>query len=457
MAEMRNNYDKKVNHLMQQILDKDDEIAKLRSELRENMLYHRSTLHKSPDDVNFTDQTVLYKHNRSLTPSGLPFMHSHSNSLNIHPNPITDSISGSLRSSLIFNNLKPTLPDNYEALENASRIECRQCYSLLNPNDFYNHIRKDGTCAITENNNCQSPLINRKQSPVCTRSSTLLNQEPPAHIQRTMQHSHSANKQDFAYGNIITPCEYSHLEGRKCSVTNNSFQKLSGTSISTCIDDGQGLPSGNRHKKTPSVPQSLQNSLSLHNKSINDRLDNTESLLKKINKKFDNIFKDGPKINIDISRAKKYIANTTRDMEGGKGKSKEKYNGKMKNLIKKIMMGRSDHNDGTDNSSSCKSQERTNENTTFRLKEETKDNRKNSIRSRYDKIEEESSYANSGSLNSSVNTDSVKMPKGKRTMTINKEITFYGRSDVKENCDLPKSCKLESVGRDITQKSQTFA
>ena len=148
MRELRNNYDKKINSLVQQILDKDDEINRLRSELRENTLYQRSSINKSPEDVNMADHILFHGHHRSLTPSGSPFIHSHSNSSHIHPNPITDSIGGSLRSSLIFNNLKPNQSEGNEALENASRIECKQCYSLLNPNDFYNHIRKDGSCAI---------------------------------------------------------------------------------------------------------------------------------------------------------------------------------------------------------------------------------------------------------------------------------------------------------------------
>lgn len=126
MSELRNSYEKKINSLMQQILDKDDEIMRLRSELRESTLYQRSSINKSPEDPNMADHVVFHGHHRSLTPSGSPFIHSHSNSSHFHPNPVTDSIGGSLRSSLIFNNLKPNQSETHEALENASRIECRQ-------------------------------------------------------------------------------------------------------------------------------------------------------------------------------------------------------------------------------------------------------------------------------------------------------------------------------------------
>lgn len=94
-------------------------------------------------------------------------------------------------------------------------------------------------------------------------------------------------------------------------------------------------------------------------KSITDRLDNTEALLKKINKKFDIIFKDGPKINIDIGKIKK-------GKRKGKGKGKKtlinnssthkiKYNDKVKNLIQKIIKNRTDRKENTN--SSCTSPE----------------------------------------------------------------------------------------------------
>lgn len=292
------------------------------------------------------------------------------------------------------------------------------------------------------------------RSPNRTRSSNLNNQDYNAHMQKSLQHSLSASKNDFAYGNMINSCEYSHLEGRKCSMVNNSYQKLSGASMSTCIDDTQGIIPTHRHKKTPSVPQSLQNSLKKKNKSICDRLDTTENLLKKINKKFDNIFKDGPKINVDISRVKKHKANTSRIGEKSgatTSRSKDKYNGKMKNLIKKIIMGRSDIHELTENSSSVRSQDRSNESTTFKATDDTKENPRNSVKSRYDKIDEESSYANSGSLNSSVNTDSVKMPKGRQAMTMNKEITLHRNSEC-----LKQNLVNQSLQLSIQQKENSL-
>jgi hypothetical protein len=95
--------------------------------------------------------------------------------------------------------------------------------------------------------------------------------------------------------------------------------------------------------------QSCQNSTK--KKSIGERLDTTETLLKRIDRKFDDIFKDGPKINIDFGKIKKYKQKTMRKSEK-QNPSKSRYNEKVKNLIQKIIMGRSNSKEGHGKSTS---------------------------------------------------------------------------------------------------------
>lgn len=103
----------------------------------------------------------------------------------------------------------------------------------------------------------------------------------------------------------------------------------------------------------------------------------------------------------------------------------------MKNLIQKILSGKGNLDEV---SSSCKSSE-SNPSVSHKMTSDTRENRKKSMRTRYDKIDEESSYIGSDSLNTSEFTDRIS--KDDRTMTINKEIT-YGDSDGKENSDRVK-------------------
>lgn len=122
MTNMRINYSNKINNLMQQLSDKDEEISKYKGEGRESMIFQRSSIGKSPDDTHIIEHSLSHSHNRSLTPTGSVFMHSHNNSSQINNNMILDSMGDSVRSSLAFNNLRAST-SAHSIQDGASRIE----------------------------------------------------------------------------------------------------------------------------------------------------------------------------------------------------------------------------------------------------------------------------------------------------------------------------------------------
>lgn len=125
----------------------------------------------------------------------------------------------------------------------------------------------------------------------------------------------SASKNELAYGKMISSGEYSHLDNRKCSINNNSFQKLTGASLPAPFEENKASVSNYKPKKSGSVSHRIQSTCQGKNKSISERLDTTETLLKKINRKFDDIFKDGPKINIGMGTVRKSKKSSARKSE----------------------------------------------------------------------------------------------------------------------------------------------
>lgn len=120
---MRSNYDKKINKLMQQLLEKDEEIMRLRSDVRrDSNLFQRSSIGKSSEESNLIEPHVNQS-NRSLTPIGSPFVHHNcTNSSQIHQNIMLESIGESVRSSIAFNNPKDSM-NELNLFDKASRIE----------------------------------------------------------------------------------------------------------------------------------------------------------------------------------------------------------------------------------------------------------------------------------------------------------------------------------------------
>ena len=163
------------------------------------------------------------------------------------------------------------------------------------------------------------------------------------------------------------------------------------------------MTSTNREK--PSVSLSLQNSYK--KKSIDDRLDTTEHLLNKINRKFDDIFKEGPKINIDVGKTKKTKNKATRKSEKSCTSTKAKYSEKVKNLIQKIIMSRKDMRESSDDTMGLESGDSS---APYKLTTDSKGARKNTSKTRYERIDEESSGVGSENIASSMDaTDSFKM------------------------------------------------
>lgn len=176
--------------------------------------------------------------------------------------------------------------------------------------------------------------------------------------------------------------------------------------MSTALEETAPL----QGRKYSSICQSLQNSIKKKGKSISERLDTTENLLIKINKKFDNVFTH-----------KKSKSKNKENVKEKFKENKEKFNGKMKDLIQRIIMGRNEFKNMVDSSSdqsSLQSEKST--------KEEGKDFcKKSASMCRYDRIEEESSYNGSNSFNAS-EASSSKNIKDENDMQISKEITMYG-------------------------------
>jgi hypothetical protein len=123
MTEMRAKYDKKINKLMKQLLEKDEEILRLRSDARrDSNLFQRSSIGKSTEESNLIEPSVI-QIDRSLTPNASRFVHhNYNNSSQIHQNILLESMGESVRSSLGFNNPKESV-NEINLFDKASRIE----------------------------------------------------------------------------------------------------------------------------------------------------------------------------------------------------------------------------------------------------------------------------------------------------------------------------------------------
>lgn len=182
------------------------------------------------------------------------------------------------------------------------------------------------------------------------------------------------------------------------------------------------------HHERPSISLSLQNSYK--KKSIDDRLDTTEHLLNKINRKFDDIFKDGPKINIDIGKIKKSKNKATRKSEKSCSSTKAKYSEKVKNLIQKIILSRKDMRESTEDPMGLESGHSS---ATYNLTTDSKEPGKNTSKTRYERIDEESSGVGSENVASSVEaTDTFKMTMDNDLERESKDTLKYGQSSENE-------------------------
>ena len=137
MTEMRNKYDKRINNFMQKLSDKEDEIARLRGDLRDSTIFQRSSIPRSPDVGQLIDSTIFQGHNRSLTPNSNTFMQ-HNNSIQMGS--VIDHSGGSLRSSL---NCNKNIQQNNSMIDNFNRAECRNCCNGCTTNYAYKFPNND--------------------------------------------------------------------------------------------------------------------------------------------------------------------------------------------------------------------------------------------------------------------------------------------------------------------------
>jgi hypothetical protein len=224
--------------------------------------------------------------------------------------------------------------------------------------------------------------------------------------QRARNCSYSGSKTENAYGNIGHSREFSNQTVSKTFLNSSCCQKISGASMSTTLEETAPL----QGRKYSSICQSLQNSIKKNSKSISQRLDCTENLLIKINRKFDDVF-------THKKTKSKNKENVTEKFK----ENRDKFNGKMKDLIQRIIMGRNEFKNMVESSSDQSSlqSERS-------MREEDKvKSKKSASMCRYDRIEEESSYTGTNSFNTS-EMSSTKNTKDENDMRISKEITMYG-------------------------------
>uniref|UniRef100_A0A7S3N7R9 Uncharacterized protein n=1 Tax=Euplotes harpa TaxID=151035 RepID=A0A7S3N7R9_9SPIT len=268
-------------------------------------------------------------------------------------------------------------------------------------------------------------------------------------IPQSVNNSLSAAKNEFAYGNFAKQCKY--------SLNNNTFHKLSGSNVSTTIDENNIDFRYRKPTESPTVSQSLMNSIK--KKSISDRLDTTEHLLKKINKKFNNLIKDGSKPCVDILTSKSNgerqskVCIASKELEDkwldgmcqAKNKenlekhkltpnckgNKDQYTAKMKQLINKILIGKNKIRDQSEISTSSPSAANSDSSSNVRMSEESKQY-KSSTKSRYDRIDEESSNMNSESMISSELAESSHADTFQRK-NVNKEIVLSEGSSIRLN------------------------
>lgn len=183
-------------------------------------------------------------------------------------------------------------------MENANRIEWRRWFNLLNPSSFYGHFKNDGTCSMQNSKICGSPNIKRSISPNCKSILGIQSQDFSINFPPSIDYSANTAKNECAYGNMSNIWRFSH---------NNAFHKMASSNVSTTFDDKNiDIRWNQSNNKFRNISHSLQNSAQKE-RSINDRLDTTEYLLKKLNKKFNNIIKEGPKINLQIGNYLKLL------------------------------------------------------------------------------------------------------------------------------------------------------
>lgn len=401
MIEMKNNYENKINYIMK-MMEKDQSTTSS-YDLRDSTVFKGSPVKAFNDELVITDPSFVHGHTRSLTPSSCAFVNSQQNSGQIHPIPMVDStVVGSLRSSINSTHKNPEVSPVKNSKEERI-IECIRCSTDMTP---------------SASNLVPYPL--EQETPVRKRGSNK---------------SMSEKKHAISFCNYPNSGDYSYLaDFQKDSQPTNYDCKTPGISRSISYEEFSDKTSYDHKRKEY---KQLKSSAKKE-KSITERLDTTESLLKKINKKFDVIFKEGPKINIDIGKIKRCRGKTSRKSESMNSEAKVKYTDKVKNLIQKIIMSRGNPKENLKQDSRWKSQRNSNDSSaTFRITDSKESSK--FTNSRYEKIDEESSYQCSASQHSSEVNESILTKKDENIQNANKEYVIYGEFWSKENMEEAKT------------------
>ena len=348
-------------------------------------------------------------------------------------------------------------------IQNANRIEWKQWFNLLNLSSFYAHLKNDGTWIMTKNVYIKSSLDGSVVSPDKKNLNCQNSQELSLNFHHSMDFNFNELKNDFSYGNP---------QNQRESLLNNSTNyKVSGVNISLQWGEKDSKP-----KLTKSKPRICNISHSLQNSAkkipFSDRLDSTENLQIKPSDKSDNIIdesnviKETSEVNskqlltfilffLD-SNAKeseltspfskeieqKWFENLNKIKRKIKKKSiiqqvdftpnrknDHKQNEKIKQLISKILINKDEakakFNENNEDQAIHSIYTRLNPQTSKDKEIEFKQ----SIGSRYDKIEEESSNINSDSIISSDLSEGGPTSYNKRLQTrqhnkINQEINL---------------------------------
>lgn len=234
--------------------------------------FTRSSISKSTRDTNGIDSTVIYDNTRSFTPSSHSNTHDKGN-----------------RTSWSFTqdmNSRSQFGMDQVVMQNANRIEWKQCLNLLNLSSFYSHLKNDGSCIMTKNiwlkNSIDASIISpNRQSFICQNS-----QDQSLNFNHLMDFNFNEVKSEYAYGNPIRQGEsqYSNCTSYRRSGGNTSLQ---------CDDEKGSKQKQYRPKqKVYNASHSLQNSA--RKPSIPERLDSTENLLLRLSDKLDTLIINEP-------------------------------------------------------------------------------------------------------------------------------------------------------------------
>ena len=239
ITDLRNMYEKKVNNYTNQLLEREQELNKIKREIKELGL-SKSSIFKSTKENNWVDSTVIYDNNRSFTPNSCSFVQER-----------TTKFSSSFNQDEGLRSSQLTI--DQRLMQNANRVEWKQCLNLLNLTSFYGHLKNDGTCMMMKNisfeNSVEGSFLSPNRRSLIYQNLQDLNVIPS---QSSEYNITNTSKNEFAYGEV-------HSQNRLSLISTN--HKSSAPNILLNSNDSCSKQMNNRSKpKILNVSHSLQNS-----------------------------------------------------------------------------------------------------------------------------------------------------------------------------------------------------